>query len=202
ISLTAFGHIMQIAISMTTVWAIGTEFKFGTTKEWLKAADGSIITAFLGKITPYFVVMMILFGIIDQLYYGIFGAPYAGNIPIGFLCTILFTIACQSLGIIFMSVNGNFRLGLSFCAFYVAIGFALAGVTFPVMAMPKVVQAYTSIMPLNYWVQILLDQSLRNIPYIYDFKFLLPLLAIIFVGHVALIRLKQLAYDETRWDQS
>ena len=69
-----------------------------------------------------------------------------------------------------MSINGNFRLGLSFCAFYVAIGFALAGVTFPVMAMPPVIKAYTATMPLNYWVQVMLDQSMRGIPYIYDLK--------------------------------
>ena len=135
------------------------------------------------------------------IYFQFFHAPYVGNMLVGFLATVVFVTTCFALGFVFMSINGNFRFGLSFAAFYVAIGFALAGVTFPVMAMPKFVQAYTSIMPLNYWVQVMLDQSLRNIPYIYDFKFLIPLLIIIFVGHIALVRLKVLAKNGTRWDQ-
>lgn len=202
LSLTAFGHMLQIAMVMTSVWAIGTEFKYGTAKEWLKEADDSILTAFLGKLTPYFVIFVVLFAIVYLLYFGIYQAPFVGNILLGFLITLVFILTCLSMGAIFMSINGNLRYCLSFSAFYVAIGFALAGVTFPVMAMPLPIKIYTSIMPLNYWVQIMLDQSLRNVPYIYDLRFFIPLLCIMSVSFLALPRLKNLAKDEKRWFQS
>lgn len=202
LAVAALGHIIQISIAMTSVWTIGSEFKFGKTKEWIETANGSIVVAFLGKMTPYLIIFLALLTLVYQLYFGIYMAPYTGNIIVGILATIVFVITCLSMGVIFMSVNGNFRFGLSFCAFYVAIGFALAGVTFPVMAMPPVIKVYTSMMPLNYWVQIMLDQSIRQIPYIYDLKFFLPSLCITFVGLLALYRLKKLALDENRWFQS
>lgn len=35
LALIAFGHILQINMVMISVYIIGTEFKYGTTKEWL-----------------------------------------------------------------------------------------------------------------------------------------------------------------------
>ena len=202
LSLTAFGHILQISMVLTSVMCIGTEFKYGTTKEWLETAGGSINTAILGKFTPYIVLFTLLFNIVFLVYFQFFHAPYVGNMFVGFLATVVFVTTCFALGFVIMSINGNFRFALSFASFYVAIGFALAGVTFPVMAMPTIVKAYTLLMPLNYWVQIILDQSMRNIPFNYDIKYFLPFIVLIFVAMIALYRLKILAQDESRWGQS
>ena len=202
LALTAFGHILQISMVMTSVMAVGTEFKYGTTKEWLETAGGSINTAVLGKLTPYIVLFTLLFNIIFLIYFQFFHAPFVGNMFVGFIATVVFVTTCFALGFVIMSINGNFRFGLSFAAFYVAIGFALAGVTFPVMAMPPIVRAYTTIMPLNYWVQIILDQSLRKIPFHYDIKYFLPYMILILISMIALYRLKKLANDESRWYRS
>jgi len=201
LALTAFGHLLQIAMVMTSVWSIGTEFKFGTTKEWLKEADNSIIIAFLGKVTPYFLIFIFLFTLIYFIYFVLFQVPYSGSFLAGILATIIFIITCLSLGSLFMSINGNFRYCLSASVFYVAIGFALAGITFPVMSMPLVIRMYTSIMPLNYWVQIMIDQSLRSIPYIHDLRFFIPSLGITLIALLSLYRLKKLALDKKRWFQ-
>ncbi|MCQ2958050.1 MAG: ABC transporter permease [Candidatus Gastranaerophilales bacterium] len=202
LSLTAFGHILQISMVMTSILAVGTEFKYGTTKEWLKEADGSINTALLGKFTPYIVLFTLLFNIILLIYFNFFHAPYVGNMLVGFLATVVFVTTCFALGFVIMSINGNFRFALSFAAFYVAIGFALAGVTFPVMAMPLVVKIYSMLMPLTYWVQIILDQSMRNIPFYYDIKYFLPYIILIFISLIGMWRLKILANDESRWFKS
>ena len=202
LALVAFGHILQISMVMTAVMAVGTEFKFGTTKEWLKAADDSISVAILGKFTPYIVLFTLLFNIIFLIYFQLFNAPFLGNMLVAFIATVVFVTTCFALGFVIMSINGNFRFGLSFAAFYVAIGFALAGVTFPVMAMPPIVRAYTLLMPLNYWTQIILDQSIRNIPFYYDIKYFLPYIVLIFISLIGLWRLKILANDESRWFKS
>jgi len=202
LTLTVFGHIVQIAMVLTSVWATGTEFKFGTTKEWLKEADNSMTTAILGKYTVYAIIFMLLFGILFCLYFGVYKAPYLGNLIVGLLGTLFFILAALGLGIIFISINGNFRFCLSMAAFYVAIGFALAGITFPTMAMPVEMQAYSATMPLTHWAQIMLDQSLRKIPWLYDIKCFIPFLCIILLAFLALFRLKKLAYDENRWFRS
>ena len=202
LSIVAFGPILQIHLILTMLWALGTEFKYGTTKEWLKSADGSIIKAYFGKLIPYFAVFLMLFAILFGTYFMIMGIPYTGDWFMGILSTLLFIFTCCCVSIIFISINGNFRYGLSNAAFYVAMGFAFAGVTYPVMVMPWIAKAYSATLPLSYWVQVMIDQSLRQIPIIYDFKHINSMLILSAVGLLALIRLKKLAMDEKRWYQS
>lgn len=201
LSLIAFGHILQIHIVLTSLWALGTEFKLGTAKDWLKTADESIIIAFLGKETPYFIIFSILFAILYLICYVFIGMPYEGNILFGIFSTTIFIITCLSVGLIFIGINGNFRYGLSNAAFYVAMGFAFAGVTYPVMAMPILAKMYSAMLTLSYWVQIIIDQSFRKIPVIYDLKHILSMLALMGLGLLFLPRIKKFAYDEKRWYQ-
>ena len=201
LSLIAFGHILQIHIILTAVWALGTEFKLGTTKEWLKCANNSIIIAFLGKLTPYFLIFTILFTILYTIYFIFLSVPYVGSVIEGILATGLFIFACLSLSAVFLSINGNFRYGLSNAAFYVAMGFAFAGVTYPVMAMPWGAKLYSAIIPLSYWIQVMINQSLREIPPIYDFKNFIAIFLLACLGWIFLPRIKKLANDESRWYQ-
>jgi len=201
LSLIAFGHILQIHIILTAVWALGTEFKLGTTKEWLKCANNSIIIAFLGKLTPYFLIFTILFTILYTIYFIFLSAPYVGSVIEGILATGLFIFACLSLSAVFLSINGNFRYGLSNAAFYVAMGFAFAGVTYPVMAMPWGAKLYSAIIPLSYWIQVMINESLREIPPIYDFKNFIAIFLLACLGWIFLPRIKKLANDESRWYQ-
>lgn len=201
LSLVAFGHILQINLLLSSVWALGSEFKLGTTKEWLKSAEDSILIAFLGKLTPYFIIFFFLFVFLYFVYFGITAVPYVGCWIIGILATILFITACFSLSAVFISLNGNLRFALSAATFYVAMGFAFAGVTYPVMSMPLAAKIYNAVLPLNYWSKIMIDQSLREIPPIYDLKLLAILFGMSLIGFFALLRIKSLAKDEKRWYQ-
>ena len=201
LSLIAFGHMLQIHIILTSLWALGSEFKLGTTKDWLKSADNSIIIAFLGKETPYFLIFVVLFLILHFVCFGLLGMPYDGNILFGLFATLVFIITCISLGLVFIGINGNFRYGLSNAAFYVAMGFAFAGVTYPVMSMPFVAKAYSSILPLSYWIQIMIDQSLKNVPFVYDVKHIFSMILLMVLGLLFMPRIKKFAKDEKRWYQ-
>lgn len=201
LSLIAFGHILQIHLILMIVWAIGYELKKGTAKEWLKEANNSILMAFLGKTTPYFIIFLILFSILYFIYFVLFNVPFNGNFLLGILSTILFILACFSFAVLFISINGNLRYALSASAFYVAMGFAFAGITFPVMAMPLFAKLFSATMPLNYWVKIMIDQSLREIPFIYNIKYIFALIIITIIGLCFLPRLKTLCNDEKRWYQ-
>lgn len=202
LALIAFGHILQINMVMISVYSIGTEFKYGTTKEWLKTADNSILTGILGKWTPYMAIFLFVYAILTIVYFGLYGVPFGGNVAVAIIASILFMISCFAIGIIFMSINGNFRYCLSNSAFYVAMGFAFAGITFPSMSMPLFAKIYGALMPLYYWIQIMLDQTFRDFPYVYDLKHFVGMIILAVLGFAASIRLKKLAYDEKRWYQS
>ncbi|MBR1942570.1 ABC transporter permease [bacterium] len=201
LSFVAFGHMLQIHMILTSLWALGTEFKLGTTKDWLKTANGSIIIAFLGKETPYFIIFVILFLILHLICFGFMGIPYNGKILFGLFATFMFIVSCLSIALVFIGINGNFRYGLSNAAFYVAMGFAFAGVTYPTMAMPLAAKMYSSTLPLSYWIQVMIDQSLRAAPIVYDIRHIVSLFVLMLVGLLFLPRVKKLAKDETRWYQ-
>ena len=142
-----------------------------------------------------------MFAVLYFIYFVLLQAPYYGNILIGILATILFIITCFCVAIIFISLNGNLRYALSASAFYVAMGFAFAGITYPVMAKPLFAQLFSATMPLNYWVKIMIDQSLREIPIFYNTKYFIALIIITAISLCFLPRLKALCNDEKRWYQ-
>lgn len=201
LSLIAFGHILQILILMVAMWAFGIEFKKGTTKKWLKSANDSIIVATLGKITPYFIVFSCDFAIIYFMYFVLFNSPFSGNFLMVVFSTLLFIFTVLSLGALFMSINGNFRYCLSNAAFYSAMGFAFAGVTYPVMAMPIFAKIYSASLPLTHYIKILLNQTMRDLPVVYDLQNIFALLCLLGLCFLTLPRLKKLANDESTWYQ-
>ena len=81
------------------------------------------------------------------------------------------------------------------------MGFAFAGVTYPVMSMPLLAKMYSATLPLSYWVKVMINQSLRQIPIVYDVKSIIALIILMSLGLLALIRIKSLAKDEKRWYQ-
>ncbi len=201
LALIAFGHILQINMVMISVYIIGTEFKYGTTKEWLGLANNSILTAVLGKWTPYFAIFLLVYAILALVYFGLCGVPFVGNAMVAVLASLVFLVSCFAVGIIFISLNGNFRYCLSNSAFYVAMGFAFAGITFPTMSMPLFAKIYGALLPLSHWIQIMLDQTFRNFPFVYDLKHFVAMILFVAFGFATLIRLKKLALDEKRWYQ-
>ncbi|MBQ3311965.1 ABC transporter permease [bacterium] len=201
LSLVAFGHILQINFILTMLWGLGSEFKYGRTKGWLAAANNSIFIAFLGKMIPYFTVYVFLFAVLYFIYFIILGVPYVGNLLMGIISTVVFAFTCCCIAIIFISINGNFRYGLSNAAFYVAMGFAFAGVTYPVMAMPLIAKIYSYSIPITYWVTVMINQSLRGVPFVYDIKNIFAMCILCGISLTFLPRVKKLALDERRWFQ-
>ncbi|MBQ3642758.1 ABC transporter permease [bacterium] len=201
LALIAFGHILQVHFVLSVVYVIGTEFKYGSAKEWLECADNSILKAFFGKVAPYFVIFTLVMAIIYLIYFGFYNVPYTGSIWVGILTSLLFITSCISFATLFIAFNGNLRYAISGSAFFVAMGFAFSGVTYPVMAMPLPSRVFSATMPIYYYIQTILDQTFRQIPLRYDLIFILIQVFITVICLLSLILIKKYAYDETRWYQ-
>lgn len=198
----AFAHISQILITFVTIWAFGSEFKAGTSKEWLAEAGNSIIIATFGKMLPYFVGFSLVMSAMYLIYFGFYQAPFVGSIGFVVFATLVFIFAYQILGIMFVAITANMRLSLSCGAFYTAMGFAFAGVTFPIIAMPVVAKIYSWLLPLSHYMSIMVDQVLRGIPPIYDVHSIGEIFVLTLPGLALLPRLKKFANDETKWYKS
>ncbi|MDD3237510.1 MAG: ABC transporter permease [Candidatus Gastranaerophilales bacterium] len=199
LGIVSFAHILQILACCVCVWAVGTEFKNGSAIEWLECADNSILIGVLGKIFPYFLSFLFLTLFVDIVYFGISGMPLRGNIPFVILTTVLFILAYQLMGAAFVAYTGSLRFALSSGAFYTALGFTFAGVTYPQIGMPAFAKFYSSLLPISHYMKIMLDQTLRGIPWKYDMPSLYGLIVIILLALCFFPRLKRLALDKTQW---
>ena len=201
LSYAAVAHVFQIFAVLLAVWTLGIEFKEGTTKEWLKEADNSIISAVFGKLSVYFIVLFIQMFIVYGGYVIIYGAPFEGNILFTIFSSGIFLLAYQLIGLAFVAVLSNLRFAMSVGAFYTSLGFSLAGMTFPNMGMPLFTRFYSSLLPVRPYVNLLIDQTMKGFMLKYDLIYLFWIMAIGLLGTMFVPLLKKHANNEDLWYQ-
>ena len=201
LSYAAVAHVFQIFAVLLAVWTLGIEFKEGTTKEWLKEADNSIISAVFGKLSVYFIVLFIQMFIVYGGYVIIYGAPFEGNILFTIFSSGIFLLAYQLIGLAFVAVLSNLRFAMSVGAFYTSLGFSLAGMTFPNMGMPLFTRLYSSLLPVRPYVNLLIDQTMKGFMLKYDLIYLFWIMAIGLLGTMFVPLLKKHANNEDLWYQ-
>ena len=173
--------MLLIFTVLLTVYAIGTELKFGSAREWLDTADGSIMAALLGKLLPTTIAMSLMTMIMYVVVFKIIGAPMNGSAAMLILSALVFVISYQAIGIFFIAVFDNLRLALSFGGGYSVLAFTFSGLTFPIMAMYPAMQWFSYLFPFTFYMRIYVDIAMRGAPAMFAmadlacmFLFLIP----------------------------
>ncbi len=141
------------------------ELKEGTANVWFASSGSCTWKAIADKLCPYTLVFFMTALLTGVLLFLVFRIPFPGDAFYMLCATFLFIVACQGVGLLFVSLTANMRLSLSLAAFYSAPAFAFAGVTFPVFAMPLPGRVWSNLLPLTHYLKILVDQSTRGIPF-------------------------------------
>ena len=68
-----FFVLFQVLVLLITVYAVGSEIKFGTAGQWLQAAGGDITVAVTGKLLPYTLIFSLI-GILGNFVISLFPA--------------------------------------------------------------------------------------------------------------------------------
>lgn len=192
--------MLQIFVIIVTVYAVGIELKEGTAREWLNSAGDSPWLAVAGKLAPY-TVGFLLVGLLMNVFLFLFlGLPLRGSVTLIAVATTLLVVSYQVVALLIVALTSNLRMSLSLSAVYAAPAFAFAGITFPVMAMPLAGKIWGGLLPLSYYLSILLDQGVRGAPVVVS----LPALAAMFgfvivIPFLAFPRLGKLMVDEQQW---
>ena len=153
---------------LATIYAIGSELRYATSKEWLAAAQGSLSKALIGKLLPIY-ASMCFWGIISffTLFYAI-GVPLRGSIWLLIAGGGVVVMAYMTIAIAIITLTANMRLALSLGGGYTVMSFSLCGLTFPAMAMHPSIQYLTHLFPFTYFADIVVDQALRGTPVAYS----------------------------------
>ncbi len=154
--------VLHVVIAISAGYAVGSEFRRRSMREWWDLSGRNIATALVGKLLPYYVVLMLMFvlmvGILDVW----LGVSFRGNAVLTAVAATLLIIAYQMVGCLMQLLARNMAVGLSLTGIIVSPAFGFAGVGFPVLAMQDFPRAWGAILPLRWYIQILFDQATRG----------------------------------------
>jgi ABC-2 type transport system permease protein len=156
--------VLHVVIAICTGYAVGTEFSRRSPRAWLRCAGGRPFVALVGKLLPLFVVFFVLLAIDALILHAGFNLPYRGDIGLIVGAALLFILAYQSLAVLLQLLVRNLAFGLSLTAIIASPAFGFAGIGLPVLAMGWFPQAWGSLLPLRWYLQILVDQASRGSP--------------------------------------
>lgn len=159
-----FFVLFQILVLLVTVYAIGSEFKFGTTQEWMGAAtpagkdpanlrNADILTAVAGKLLPYTVMFSVIGILANYVLFGLMNIPFQGSLWLMNIVTVLFIMATQALAVLIFSIFPKIAYIISVVSMVGSLGATLSGVTFPVTAMYAPVHAASYLFPVRHFTE-------------------------------------------------
>jgi ABC-2 type transport system permease protein len=154
--------VLHVVIAISAGYAVGSEFRRRSMRAWWDLSGHSVAAALLGKMLPYYIVLMLMFvlmvGILDLW----LGVSFRGDAALTAVSASLLIVAYQMIGALMQLLTRNMPVGLSLTAIIVSPAFGYAGVGFPVLAMQAFPRAWGSLLPLRWYIQILFDQASRG----------------------------------------
>jgi ABC-2 type transport system permease protein len=177
--------VLHVVAAIAGGYAVGREFSRRTSAAWLRAAGGSPLCALVGKLLPLFAFFVLLMVAVAVILHGLFGVPFRGDPVVLTAAAFLLLAAYLSLGALFQLLTGNLAAGLSLTGIVCSPAFGFAGVGFPILAMNGFAQFWGSLLPLRWYIQILVDQAERGSPPIVSIPPFLALAALAF-GYLGL----------------
>ena len=146
--------MMLLFIFLITVYAVGTEIKFGTSREWIKTAGGNIAKALAGKLLPYTLIFMTVFSAILFYLFGILHFPAPGGYGRILLLSLLAVMSTQGFALFVFGLMPSLRLAMSICSLWAVLSFSMVGSAFPVFAMDAPLQSMAWLFPLRHYYMI------------------------------------------------
>jgi len=184
--------ILNLLIMIMTVFALGTELKRGTSETWLRLANGDMFTALIAKLLPHTLIYFIVITFIDVLLYGYLGFPCKCGLPAMLIGSYLLVLAAQAIAVFFFGMLPVLRLSLSLASLWGVISLSISGFTFPVTAMPPVMQAWAYLFPLRHFFLLYVDQALNGVEFAYSWYNYVWLLLFLFLPFLVIPRLKKI----------
>src|SRR6185436_17736263 len=130
---------------------------------------------------------------------GIFGLPFRGDVAMIIAAGSLLIVAYLTVGALMQLLARDLATGLGLTGLIVSPAFGYAGVGFPILGMNAFAHAWSSILPLRWYMAVLFGQAARGLP-VSDsakpFAVLAGLAAL--YGLLALLRLRAISRSAAR----
>ncbi len=143
--------VLEMIVILITIYSVGAELKYGTSRHLLRTAGGSMDKAMLGKLLPCTLLFTLMGIFMELLLFHWLQYPIRGSLWWMFLDVLLLVAASEAMGLFIIGLFPVLRLAISVGAIISVLGFSLAGFSLPVEAMPPYVQGFSAIFPLRHY---------------------------------------------------
>ena len=116
----------------------------------------------IAKILPTTITMWLFAMVMLLLLFRVVGVPLQGSATMIIAATLLLVVVYQAIAVFFMGITRSSHLALSLGGGYSVLAFTLSGLTFPTMAMFPIFRVASYLFPFTYYMEIMIDQSLRG----------------------------------------
>jgi ABC-2 type transport system permease protein len=156
--------VVHIIIAIAAGYAVGSEFRRRSMRTWLACAGGNPIVALAGKLAPLFAIFFVIMLTVPLILEGQLGIVFKGNVPMIIVAGSLFLISYLALGALLQLLIRDLATGLGVTSLVVSPAFGYAGVGFPAFGMNAFSSAWGAILPLRWYMAVLLGQAARGLP--------------------------------------
>ena len=143
--------ILQMIVIMILIYSLGAELKYGTSRNLMQTAGGSMTDALAGKLLIYTVYFTALGVAVEILLYHWLHFPIAGSLWNMVLAIFLMVVASECLAVFIVGLFPVCRFALSIGALTSMLALSLTGFTMPVEVMPPYIQGFSAIFPLRHY---------------------------------------------------
>lgn len=146
--------IILLFVFLISAYSLGTEIKFGRSREWIKTAGGNVRIALLGKMLPQTLIFLTLYYIYAWYLFGHLQFPHPGGVGAILLLGLLSIFAAQGFGIFIFGLMPSLRMSMSVCSLWAVLSFSTCGAAYPVFAMDSPIEALAQLFPLRHYYMI------------------------------------------------
>ena len=156
--------VLHVVIAISAGYAVGSEFRRRSMRSWLASAGGDPIVALAGKLAPLFGIFLVFMFTLPLLLEGMLGIPFKGDAPMMVMSGVLLIIGYLALGALLQLLVCDLAVGLGLTGLVVSPAFGYAGVGFPTFGMNAFAQLWSTLLPLRWYMSVLLGQAARGLP--------------------------------------
>ena len=182
--------ILAMCIVLVIAYSLASELKYGTSRHLLESADGSVVTAVVGKMVPYTVLFALLGVGIQLILFGWLHYPLKGSIGWMILAMLALVLAYEGIAIFIVSLVPTLRLSVCIGALYSVLGFSFAGFTLPISSLPAGLQGLSVLFPLRFYYQIFVREVIYGTGFAGWWPYLTALLAYLILPFLTAKRLE------------
>jgi ABC-2 type transport system permease protein len=161
---TLLPMVIHVIIALAAGYAVGSEFRRRSMGTWLACAGGNPIVALVGKLAPLFAIFFFIMLTVPLSLEGLLGIEFKGDLPMMVAAGSLLIVGYLALGALMQLLVRDLATGLGLTSLMVSPAFGYAGVGFPTFGMNAFSQIWSAILPVRWYMAVLLGQAARGLP--------------------------------------